>query len=397
MSVRRLMAAGCAAVVFGAVVFAVAPARAADPPCYECHDDFPKKMKEFKFTHEPAASGDCTACHLDHGDAEKLMLVKNGAALCAECHDDVAKGTSVHAPVGDGECTSCHNPHGSANKKLLVAAGAALCKTCHDDMAQGATVHAPVADGDCSSCHKPHASANEKLLVAAGAALCQNCHDDMAQGASVHAPVKEGKCTACHNPHATAAKKLLVAAGTALCEKCHAGGTEFKRKVTHAAIDDCSACHRPHSSGNPRLFTKNFKLDRLALFDPKDAELCQDCHDIGGLTKLQSEDTGFRMGAQNLHATHLLGGGTPNKYGIVKKKEGQTCFACHLPHTADQARLLRTEYQCTGTFCYTMRFVPSEKGGTCVVGCHKPRVYSRDGQDPSSTAGAAPTAQPTAP
>jgi predicted CXXCH cytochrome family protein len=293
---RRLMSGAWAAVLVGVLVFAVAPARAEDPFCFECHDKFP----EFAFPHDPAASGDCTACHLDHKDEEKLMLVKEGAALCAECHDDVAQGTSVHAPVKDGKCTGCHNPHGSANKKLLVAAG------------------------------------------------------------------------------------------TALCEKCHASSTEFKRKVTHAALDDCSGCHLPHASENKRLLTKNLVLDRLHLFDPKDAELCLDCHDLESFTKAQSEDTGFRMGATNLHALHLTGGATPNKYGIVKKKEGQTCFACHLPHTADQERLLRTEYQCTGTFCYTMRFVPNEKGGTCIVGCHKPRAYSRDGQDPNTTAGVTP-------
>ena len=89
-------------------------------------------------------------------------------------------------------------------------------------------------------------------------------------------------------------------------------------------------------------------LDRLALFDPKQAELCLDCHDLETFTKAQSEDTGFRMGPTNLHALHLNGGATPNKYGIIKKKDGQTCFACHLPHTADQEKLLRTEYQCTG-------------------------------------------------
>lgn len=392
MAARRVGFAVLAAALIGVVAFAVTPGRAEEPPCFECHDKFPA----FAFPHDPAASGDCMACHLDHKDEEKLMLVKTGAALCQECHDDVAKGTSVHAPVGDGECTSCHNPHGSANKKLLVAAGAALCQTCHDDLAKGASVHAPVDDGECSACHKPHASPNEKLLVAAGAALCQECHDDLAKGTSVHAPVKNGECTDCHNPHGSANGKLLVAQGTELCRKCHVGSTEFKRKVAHDAIDDCSSCHLPHSSGNKRLLTKGFTLDRLAIFDPKSAELCFDCHDLETFTKAQGEDTGFRMGTMNLHALHLMGGApsATSKYGIVKKKEGQTCYACHLPHTSDQGKLLRTEYQCTGTFCYTMRFVPTEQGGTCVVGCHKPHTYSRDGQNPNATAEAAPAGKP---
>jgi hypothetical protein len=100
------------------------------------------------------------------------------------------------------------------------------------------------------------------------------------------------------------------------------------------------------------------------------------------------------MGTNNLHALHLNGGAVPNKYGIIKKKDGQTCFACHLPHTAMQEKLLRTEYQCTGTFCYTMRFVQNPNGGTCIVGCHKPRTYSRVGQDPNATAGTSPGEKP---
>jgi predicted CXXCH cytochrome family protein len=295
-----------AVLIVGAPAVSVVPARAEEPPCFECHDDFPAKMKAFKFTHDPAANGECTACHADHGDAEKLMLVKEGADLCYECHDNLAKGASVHAPVAEGKCTGCHNPHGSANKKFLVAAGRELC------------------------------------------------------------------------------------------DKCHGKNPEFTGKVTHAPVDDgCADCHRPHASENQRLLTKNLILDRLALFEPKQAELCLECHDLESFTKAQTEATGFRMGTTNLHALHLNGGATPNKYGIIKKKDGQTCFACHLPHTAIQQKLLRTEYQCVGTFCYTMRFVPNEKGGTCVVGCHKPRIYSRDGQDPNATAGAAPAPKPS--
>ena len=299
MGSTRYLVTVLAVLFAGVAAFAAVPARAEDPFCFECHDDFPGKMKSFTSKHDPAASGECTSCHLDHKDEEKLMLVKEGAALCYECHDDMAKGTSVHRPVAEGTCTGCHNPHGSANKKLLVATGQSLC------------------------------------------------------------------------------------------DKCHASSPEFSRKVSHAAIDDgCSECHRPHASENPRLLTKSLTMERAALFDPKQAELCLACHDLEALTRPVSEDTGFRMGTTNLHALHLNGGATPNKYGIIKKKDGQTCFGCHLPHTADQEKLLRTEFQCTGTFCYTMRDQPSAKGGTCIVGCHKPKTYSRDGQDPNTAAGA---------
>jgi len=305
MQAKQFRLVGLAVLLAGMSAVAVAPARAEEPFCFECHDDFPAKMKAFKFTHDPAANGECTACHLDHKDAEKLMLVKEGAALCYDCHDNMATGASVHPPVADGKCTACHNPHGSANKKFLVAAGRGLC------------------------------------------------------------------------------------------DKCHAASPEFKGRVTHAAIDDgCSDCHRPHASEYKRLLAKNLVMDRLALFEPKQADLCLGCHDLETFTKAQTEETGFRMGTLNLHALHLNGGAVPNKYGIIKKKDGQTCFACHLPHTATQERLLRTEYQCTGTFCYTMRYVQNASGGTCIVGCHKPRAYSRVGQDPNATAGTAPGEKP---
>jgi predicted CXXCH cytochrome family protein len=308
MDPKRFTVSWLAALIVGMSAFTAVPVSAEEPVCFDCHDDFPDKMKAFAFTHDPAASGDCTACHVDHGDEEKLMLAREGAALCSECHDAMDQGASVHPPVAEGKCTGCHNPHGSANKKLLVAAGRELC------------------------------------------------------------------------------------------DKCHAQNSAFRGKVTHAPIDDgCSDCHLPHASANARLLTKNLTMDRLALFETKQAELCLECHDLESFIKSQSEETGFRMGTQNLHALHLMGGATPNKYGIVKKKDGQTCFACHLPHTADQAMLLRTEYQCTGTFCYTMRYLPNAKGGTCVVGCHKPKSYSRDGQEPNKTADAASPVKPAVP
>lgn len=305
MGPKQYKVSSLAALVIAVTAFAVIPSRAEDPVCFECHDEFPTMMEGFKFTHDPAAGGECTACHLDHGDEEKLMLTSEGSDLCYECHDSMGKGVSVHAPVAEGKCTDCHNPHGSGNKMFLVATGKELCKT------------------------------------------------------------------------------------------CHAKSPEFGRKFSHAPIDDgCADCHRPHSSENKRLLTKNLDTDRLALFDPKQAELCLECHDLESFTTPETEETGFRMGTTNLHALHLNGGATQNKYGIMKKKDGQTCFACHLPHTADQAMLLRTEYQCTGIFCYTMRYVQNAKGGTCIVGCHKPKTYSRDGRDANTTAGAVPPEKP---
>ena len=251
---------GLAVLLAGMSAVAVVPARAEDPVCFECHDDFPNKMKAFKFTHDPAAGGECTACHLDHKDEEKLMLVKEGAALCYECHDNMAHG-DVGPPAGGG---------GQVHR-----------------------LPQPPRFGEQEAPRRRRAARS-------------------ARSATPRARSSRGRSP---TPRSTTAAATAIA--------------RTPRKTR--------ACSRKTSC-----------MDRLALFDPKQAELCLGCHDLETFTKAQTEDTGFRMGTTNLHALHLNGGAVPNKYGIVKKKDGQTCFACHLPHTAHQEKLLRTEYQCTG-------------------------------------------------
>ena len=312
-------------------------AAAEEPVCYECHDAF----EPVGVPHDPADSNDCTACHEDHGDDEELRLVEEGSALCFQCHDEFEAVSASHAPVEDGECTACHNPHGSNHGGMLIAeAGSALCYECHDEFEAAVSMHPPVEDGECNSCHNPHGSNNEAILIVAKGELCRECHDD-----------------------------------------------GMEDPVVHAALDDgCSECHLPHTSEFPKLFSANLTLERIARFEEQQAELCLNCHDLDALLATTTEDTDFRHGSRNLHSLHLTGGATPNKYGFIKKKDGQTCVACHLPHSALQERLIRTEFECKGIYCYTMRFRPNESGGTCIVGCHKPQTYSRNAEE----SGAAP-------
>ncbi len=365
------------ALVGSALGLAAGPAGAEEPFCYDCHD----ALAAVSTPHDPVAEGDCTACHQDHGDEEKLMLVEEGSALCYQCHDDMGGKPSVHPPVDDGECTGCHNPHGSDNAALLVAPAEEICFECHD-APEGAVVHAAVEDG-CTTCHNPHSSDNGTLLTAPAEEICFECHD-APEGAVVHAAVEDG-CTTCHNPHSSENGSLLTAPAGEICFECHED-SGFRDKVLHAAVEDgCSECHNPHSSENEKLLTANLTLERLARFEERQAELCFNCHDSEAFSNPQSHDTNFRHGDTNLHNLHLMGGAKPNKYGFTKPKDGQTCIACHLPHSALQERLVRTEFECKGIFCYTMRFKPSDSGGTCVVGCHKPRVYSRTATQESST------------
>ena len=240
------------------------------------------------------------------------------------------------------------------------------------------------------------------MLVKEGAALCSECHDDLANGTSVHAPVKDGKCTGCHNPHGSANRKLLVAAGNrALREvprgehRVQAQGRPRPRSTTAAAATSptppgTSACS-PRTSSS----TASPSSTRRAPSSASTATTSRPSR------RRRARTPASAWGRRTCTpCTSWAARERTSKYGIVKKKDGQTCFACHLPHTSDQGKLLRTEYQCTGTFCYTMRFVQTEQGGTCIVGCHKPHTYSRDGQNPSrhrGTAEATPRRPPQAP
>ena len=60
-----------------------APAPLAAEPCGECHE-----KKEIgagsRSVHPPFDEDDCTACHADHGDEGRLVLVAAGNALCEE-------------------------------------------------------------------------------------------------------------------------------------------------------------------------------------------------------------------------------------------------------------------------------------------------------------------------
>lgn len=70
------------------------------------------------------------------GAAESCVTAKCHATLTA------AKGVQLHDPVAGGDCSSCHEasgiPHpGKKGGFKLTANGAALCEQCHDSIARG--------------------------------------------------------------------------------------------------------------------------------------------------------------------------------------------------------------------------------------------------------------------
>lgn len=167
-------------------------------PCYGCH----KKMLSVKYVHGPAGTYSCGYCHTSKGDP-KHAVPKRGAALCYECHEDMAslirKKKFIHGPVDAGMCEVCHDSHGSQNEAQLPKAINELCLSCHGHLrnqthvVRTTTGEAHPLSGkpdpskkgsgrqmSCISCHNPHGgdvryyftnNADDRMM------LCQMCHN----------------------------------------------------------------------------------------------------------------------------------------------------------------------------------------------------------------------------
>lgn len=298
---------------------------AEEPVCRSCHPDKVSGVS----VHPSATAGECLGCHaLVPGRRHPQMtasvqLVEGGTKLCKTCHSTFLAGRSVHNPVAAGECGACHEVHRSRFKKLLKSPVTELCVTCHHAAITGKVVHAPVAAGDCLGCHEPHHSSNRRLLKERGASLCFNCHrKSIAEGESVHQPVAEGDCMGCHTPHASAEKGLLV--------RHYAEGMYLPYRDDQYAL--CYGCHTPLLAQEERTLSR----------------------------------TAFRNGDLNLHAAH-----------VNLPDHGRSCKVCHDPHASSQPSLLKRRITGYGRWEIPLSYTRGVAGGTCMVGCHKTRMYDR--------------------
>ena len=140
--------------------------------CLMCHKESAQMFQQQEFHHASVAEGKCKDCHLSHGVANKLVLVKEKAELCYSCHlqkqTEFQKG-NIHYPTGKGDCTECHDPHGASNRDFLSKTGQSLCFSCHLEKGKELSVpnvHAPAKEGNCGICHDSHTSEFPKLLTA---------------------------------------------------------------------------------------------------------------------------------------------------------------------------------------------------------------------------------------
>ncbi len=242
------------------------PALAAEP-CFDCHDKS-EIGTGTRSVHPPFEEDDCSACHLDHGDEEHLILTAEGNALCDGCHDTGdAAFAGAHRDVRGprARCLSCHDPHRSAEEHLLVP-----------------NRHRPLAFGRCDPCHRYDGRLHKPVRE-----LCLGCHGGEEFGRRIaHTPVRRGECLACHDPHASREPFLLKgryapgrtidrAGDVALCLGCHDRQAFFSESsetslfrsqgrnlhALHLAKPgagarqplSCRACHEAHSSEDPRL------------------------------------------------------------------------------------------------------------------------------------------------
>lgn len=190
----------------GALLFALAPgagALAQDEACVRCHKEYGGR----KFVHAAMEKG-CASCHpgvdatrVPHRPKDAPRDAAASAAACHECHERKAfEGRFAHAPVEGGSCIVCHDPHASDYPALGRKPGAALCLDCHAEVARRphvmtnfsgkghpvGTAPRPVQDPlragktfYCGSCHDPHRGDFPRLMrfdVRSMSVFCLTCH-----------------------------------------------------------------------------------------------------------------------------------------------------------------------------------------------------------------------------
>lgn len=307
-----------------------------------------------------------------YGTAAPIPGVPDGCGT--RCHKAKVRERFVHGPVGTDDCIACHNPTGREHPKeqgafRLVEEREKLCSVCHESKSSKGIVHSPVAKGDCLACHDVHQSPHAMMLRAPGAELCFRCHDAGTFAAkNGHAPVASGSCLECHDPHHSDNRALLKGDGAELCFLCHdkklARGVSIHKPV---ADGSCTACHAPHGSSWTKILKAAFPEPFYLPYDQGNFALCFDCHarEIAQDRRTDTK-TGFRNGDYNLHYIH-----------INRQDKGRSCKTCHDPHASGQPRLVKEKIPGFGTWEIPIRYTKTDTGGTCVVGCHKPKSYDR--------------------
>jgi predicted CXXCH cytochrome family protein len=149
---------GCHDVAAQQVVRAHAPFGGAPGRCTGCHDPHVSSRPALiaDHQHKPYEDRECASCHVEPPVGARAARPEVSAS-CDDCHDSAK--TSRHEPVRRGRCVACHSPHASPRAHLVLDEGTALCARCHDRRAERwRKIHADAgADGmECADCHDAH-------------------------------------------------------------------------------------------------------------------------------------------------------------------------------------------------------------------------------------------------
>ena len=293
------------------------------------------------------------------------------------CHSRIMEEKKFpHLPVREGKCALCHKPSGKKHPRFKKEAfiftdngKSGLCNECHSRKDSMKFVHGPVAKGDCLLCHDVHQSDNKAQLKVPLDQLCYLCHPKPTfDRIFPHAPISGGNCTGCHDPHQSDVKYMLKGDKSILCFLCHQQ-TKFTGTSAHKPVAEgkCDDCHTTHGTNLPHLLKQNFPEPFYLPFEKSNYALCFSCHN-NQLADEQRTDTltNFRNGYINLHFIHV------NKAG-----KGRSCKTCHDPHASSQYRLISSKISGFGKWSIPIRYLKTDTGGTCVVGCHKHKTYNR--------------------
>lgn len=352
-----------------------------DKPCLDCHKDVGKELQTGT-PHAPVKKQGCGKCHLPHSSSSKFLLkAKTEAELCFVCHkqEKVTKFKFMHGPVAGGTCTFCHSPHASPNPQLLTSTGPKLCFGCHEaDRFKTKFTHKALDKG-CISCHAPHGAERKYFIRAEVNDLCGKCHEKIVKLAAgsrfKHLAITKTGCGGCHDPHGSKYAHLVKDHPMKVCTSCHDKLLHGKNQHGPVAEGDCGACHKPHGGENHLMLKQVFPKEFYGPFSKERFALCFECHEAK-ITKDQYTTTltQFRDGKTNLHYLHVVSPGN-------NRNKGRSCKACHEVHAGPQERHIREKVPYgSGGWLLPVAFTKNADGGRCVVGCHAPKSYKREGQ-----------------
>jgi hypothetical protein len=312
--------------------------------------------------------GQCSQCH-DRANRDRQ------AALCMNCHKDVAADVRAHAgfhgrlpAIDSAQCKACHTEHIGRDADIVRLTRPTFDHSKTDFALAGA--HAAV---DCSACHRPGRKFRE---TPSG---CVDCH----KSADPHGGKLGPSCGSCHDTSTWAKARfdhdrtkfvLRDAHRSVTCAACHAGnryaGTPTACASCHSPDDvhrgargpDCASCHTT-------IAWKTSKFDHAgeAHFPLVGAHAqlgCQACHRTPNLKDPLPRDCVGCHRADDAHATRF----------------GAACEKCHgnsawQPATFDHARdgrfeLVGSHAKLACNACHTS-VIAQQKLATDCNSCHR--------------------------